>query len=37
MSKYSAPEFSHDDSQDNIANARRHVATGHVPHGISNE
>jgi 5'-nucleotidase len=26
-----------DDSQDNIANARRHVATGHVPHGVSNE
>ncbi len=26
-----------DDSQDNIANARRHVAAGHVPHGVSNE
>jgi 5'-nucleotidase len=25
-----------DDSQDNIANARRHVAAGHVPHGVSN-
>ena len=26
-----------DDSQDNITNARRHVAAGHVPHGVSNE
>ena len=26
-----------DDSHDNIANARRHVAAGHVPHGVSNE
>ncbi len=26
-----------DDSQDNIANARLHVAAGHVPHGVSNE
>ncbi len=26
-----------DDSQNNIANARRHVAAGHVPHGVSNE
>lgn len=25
-----------DDSQLNIANARRHVASGHVPHGVSN-
>ncbi|HEX8029212.1 MAG TPA: 5'-nucleotidase, partial [Vicinamibacterales bacterium] len=25
-----------DDSRDNVENARRHVATGHVPHGISN-
>ena len=26
-----------DDSQDNITNARRHVAAGHVPHDVSNE
>ncbi len=26
-----------DDSQDNITSARRHVAAGHVPHGVSNE
>ncbi len=26
-----------DDSQHNIDSARRHVAAGHVPHGISNE
>jgi len=26
-----------DDSQHNIANASRHVAAGHVPHGVSNE
>ena len=25
-----------DDSQSNIANARMHVAAGHVPHGVSN-
>jgi 5'-nucleotidase len=25
-----------DDSQHNISNARRHVAAGHVPHGVSN-
>jgi 5'-nucleotidase len=25
-----------DDSQQNIQNARRHVAAGHVPHGVSN-
>ena len=25
-----------DDSRDNISNASRHVAAGHVPHGISN-
>jgi 5'-nucleotidase len=25
-----------DDSQHNIASARRHVAAGHVPHGVSN-
>jgi 5'-nucleotidase len=25
-----------DDSRDNISNASRHVASGHVPHGISN-
>jgi hypothetical protein len=37
MSKRSAPAFSLDDSQDNIAYARRHVAAGRVPQGISNE
>ncbi len=26
-----------DDSRHNIDNARRHVAAGHVPHGVSNE
>lgn len=26
-----------DDSRENIANASRHVAAGHVPHGVSNE
>jgi 5'-nucleotidase len=26
-----------DDSRHNIASARRHVAAGHVPHGVSNE
>ena len=26
-----------DDSRDNVENARRHVATGHVPHGVSND
>ncbi|HEY2344940.1 MAG TPA: 5'-nucleotidase [Xanthomonadaceae bacterium] len=26
-----------DDSQDNIDNARLHVAAGHVPHGVANE
>jgi 5'-nucleotidase len=26
-----------DDSLDNITSARRHVAAGHVPHGVSNE
>ena len=26
-----------DDSLHNIDSARRHVATGHVPHGVSNE
>ena len=26
-----------DDSQQNIDSARRHVAAGHVPHGVSNE
>jgi 5'-nucleotidase len=26
-----------DDSEDNIASARDHVAAGHVPHGVSNE
>lgn len=25
-----------DDSQQNVQNARRHVAVGHVPHGVSN-
>ena len=25
-----------DDSRHNVENARRHVATGHVPHGVSN-
>jgi len=25
-----------DDSQQNVQNARLHVATGHVPHGVSN-
>ena len=25
-----------DDSQHNIESARRHVAAGHVPHGIAN-
>ncbi|MFT3805490.1 5'-nucleotidase [Arenimonas sp.] len=26
-----------DDSSHNVENARRHVATGHVPHGVSND
>ena len=26
-----------DDSTHNVENARRHVATGHVPHGVTNE
>jgi 5'-nucleotidase len=26
-----------DDSHHNVENARRHVATGHVPHGVSND
>jgi 5'-nucleotidase len=26
-----------DDSQHNIESARRHVAAGHVPHGIAND
>ncbi|HVH33837.1 MAG TPA: 5'-nucleotidase, partial [Tahibacter sp.] len=26
-----------DDSRANVESARRHVATGHVPHGVSNE
>ncbi len=26
-----------DDSRTNVESARRHVATGHVPHGVSNE
>src|SRR5436190_9946283 len=26
-----------DDSQHNVENARRHVATGHVPHGVAND
>lgn len=26
-----------DDSSQNVENARRHVATGHVPHGVSND
>ncbi|MCM2356208.1 MAG: 5'-nucleotidase, partial [Arenimonas sp.] len=26
-----------DDSRHNVENARRHVATGHVPYGVTNE
>ncbi|HZV24357.1 MAG TPA: 5'-nucleotidase, partial [Luteimonas sp.] len=26
-----------DDSEQNIASARDHVAAGHVPHGVANE
>jgi 5'-nucleotidase len=26
-----------DDSHHNVENARRHVATGHVPHGVAND
>ena len=33
---YRRSDIFFDDSQLNIANARRHVAAGHVPHGVSN-